>query len=150
MSRVGVGRCVAHASLVPRPSKGEEREGLVLTACACANFPGNFSVKMTVKVGGHVHGKVLQNKCTESHALHKCHTIWQVFLLSSLQSSKEDGQLDRHSLLETGLRLTVIIHGLTIPSNAEKSVTFLVQCSGGLKQARSVQTDRATAAEAYP
>ena len=30
------------ASIVPRPSRGEEREGLVLTACACAGFPVNF------------------------------------------------------------------------------------------------------------
>ena len=32
----------ARGSLVPRPSEGEEREGLVLTACACATFPGIF------------------------------------------------------------------------------------------------------------
>ena len=29
-----------------------------------------FSVKMSVKVGGNVHGKVLRNKYTESHALY--------------------------------------------------------------------------------
>ena len=72
-----------------------------------------------------------------------------VFVLSSLQSSKDDDQLDCHSPLETGVHLTVIIHYLTSPSNAGKSVAFLVQCSGCLKQARSVQIECATAAEAY-
>ena len=32
-----------HVEVASSPGlEGEEREGLVLTACACANFPGNF------------------------------------------------------------------------------------------------------------
>ena len=56
-------------SLVPRPSEGEEGKAWYLLH----THAQEFSVKMSVKVGGHVHGKVLWNEYVESHALHQCH-----------------------------------------------------------------------------
>ena len=46
-------------------SPGLLGEGLVHTACACAKIYREFSVKMSVKVGGYVHGKVLRKEYTD-------------------------------------------------------------------------------------
>ena len=69
-----------------------------------------------------MHGKLYE----QVHGtMRSIHTMWRIFLLSSLESSKEDGELDHQSMLETGLCLTS-------PLNAGKSLTFLVQRFGSL------------------
>ena len=88
-------RLVAHMILIispiviSTPSEGEEREGLVLTACACTNFLGNFC--------NNVRRPRARKSCMEQvyGTPSVSYTIWQVVILSTLQSSKEDGLLDR-------------------------------------------------------
>ena len=92
------------ASLDPRPLRGRGKEGLVHTACACAEFR-----KMSIKIGSHVHGKALRMKYTEIQS-----TIWVELVCSSVQSSKEDSELDCHSMLEASLHIVS-------PSNAVKA-----------------------------
>ena len=67
----------------------------------------------------------------EPHAPLVSYTILQVFKFTIKQGRRPTGLF------------------LTGPSNAVKNVPFLVQSSGCLMQAQSVQTERATAAQAY-
>ena len=64
-------------------------------------FPGIFR-KNVRKVGGERARKSFTERVHgEPRAPSVSYTIWQVFIPLRLQSSKEDGRLDRHSLLET-------------------------------------------------
>ena len=87
--------------------EGRAKEGLVQTACACAEV----SRKSYVKIGSHVHGKALQMKYMEIHVQS---IIWVALVRSSVRPSKKDRKLDSNGPLETSFHIVS-------PSNASKA-----------------------------
>ena len=109
-------------------------------------YSRGYSVKNVRKSRRPRTRKRLWNEYTESHAFHTPSARSGKYSYFTLAIERGRCPLDRHSLLKT--RLCLIS-----PSNAGKSVTFLVQIShqssGCLRQAQNVQTALAPAAEAY-
>ena len=96
--------CAYVASLVLR-SRGQE--GLVHTACACAELSRK---NVRISRAAMCTGKGLWMKYTESYVQS---TIWLALVRSSVRPSKKDSELHRHSLLEASRHIVR-------PSNAGK------------------------------
>ena len=103
--------CVFRVSLVPTPSRRRGKEGLVHTACACAEFFGHP-----------VHGKALRMKYTEVHVQS---AIWLALVHSSERSNKKNSELDHHSPLEACLHIVSPSNAGKVPLSRYKSPVSL-------------------------
>ena len=101
-------------SLVPRPLRGRRGKAWCSQHVHAPTFPVSFpsNVRKTWQPQAL---KIYTRKAMHYSSVIPYYGKYMHVLTFKLELSKEGGQLDRHSLLKTGLNLTVIIHALPAP-----------------------------------